>query len=109
MKQQMLEQELQIVHRALSDLVEKTRLMMHRSEHLDPEDMQRTFRRAEAIARKRSVESSINVLETRINSLLTRYGSGVRPDWVGEEIVMDRHQQDMYRQELLELEEELNS
>ena len=109
MKQQMLERELQIVHRALGDLVQKTRLLMDGNQHLDPEDMQRTFRRAEAIVRKRAVEDLINMLESQINRLLATYGSGSRPDWVGEEIVMDRHQQDMYRQELLELEEELNS
>lgn len=109
MKQQMLEEELKVVHEALYRLVEKTRLLMDGSSHLDPEDMQRTFRFAEAVVRKRSVENLIEMAESDTRRLLAQYGGSTRPAWVGEEIGINQYQVKMYRQELAELEEELKS
>lgn len=107
MKQQILEQELKLAHKALDMLVQKTRLLLVGSEHLDPGDMQRTFRFAEAVARKHDVEGMIEMIEASTNKLVAQYGTGVRPAWVGEEIGMNYHQAKMYREELDELKEEL--
>lgn len=42
--------------------------------------------------------------ETEANALATRYGCGIRPAWVGEEICMARHRAESAREEADRLE-----
>lgn len=107
MKQQMLEAEVTRLHDALERLVTKTRLLMVGSDHLDMEDMHRTFRHAEATLRLRDVEGMIEYLERDIEKVLAQYGTGVRPSWVSGDVGISQRQLDMYKSEREELKEEL--
>ena len=109
MKQQMLERQLMSVHVVLKDLAHHARMMVEGSQNLDPDEMVRALRRAQIVVRKNDLETAILVMEASINTLLSRYGHGVRPSWVSAEISMERNRQDMYRQEILKLEEEMES